>query len=104
MRFLGFLLLAGVVAVAVFGCGGGELVDTEPDVNELQQIIGPMLDELAETGDPETVNELRSYIEEDMAEADPAKSQAMMKDLEELQAMTNPADIKKKAAEMKSKL
>ena len=104
MRFVSALLLASLVAVAVVGCGGGT-VAPEPEADETTQMIVPLLDQIAETGDLEdSGEELLSYVEEDLMETDPTKAQSLMKDVEELLSMTSPAEIKAKAAEIKGKL
>ena len=104
MRFVSALLLASMVAVAVVGCGGGA-VAPEPEADETTQMIVPLLDQIAKTGDLEdSGEELLSYVEEDLMETDPTKAQSLMKDVEQLLSMTSPAEIKAKAAEIKGKL
>ncbi len=101
MWFMRFLCLFAVVAV--FGCDTGP-VAPEPSTSGVEQSVKSTLERLAETGNPETVNELSSYIQEDLAGVDAAKSQSLMPDLEELQSLQDPEQIKEKAQEMLSKL
>jgi hypothetical protein len=101
MWFMRFLCM--LAAVAVFGCDTGT-VAPEPAPSGVEQSIKSTLERLAETGNPETVNELSSYIQEDLAGVDAAKSQSLMPDLEELQSLQDPEQIKDKAQEMLSKL
>ena len=104
MRFVSALLLASMVAVAVVGCGGGG-VAPEPEATETTQMIVPILDQIAQTGNLEDVGEeLLSYVEEDLMETDPTKAESLMPDVKELLSMTSPAEIKAKAAEIKGKL
>jgi hypothetical protein len=64
----------------------------------------PILDRVAETGDLSMAEELQSYIEEDLAETDPAISEELMKDYEELMTLSGADEIKAKCEEMKAKL
>ncbi len=100
--FLSFMLLIGVLAVV--GCGGGSVDTPETSTDSVTQIIKPILENLAATGDLEGAEELGSYIEEDLAGVDQAKSDALLKDWRELQSMSGTAAIKAKAQEMLSKL
>ena len=103
MSFLRVLVLFGVVAV--FGCGSGAVEEVQPEPDDLNQMITQLLDEIIQSGSSEeAISDLRSYIEEDMVEIDEAKSQALLKDVEELAGMRSAAQIKAKAAEMKGKL
>ena len=103
MRFFASLVLLFSI-VAVVGCGGGPVEIPETTEDSVTQTIRPILERLAETGDLEEGLEARSYIEEDLAGIDQAKSDALMKDWLELEAMSSPADIKAKAQEMIDKL
>jgi hypothetical protein len=95
------MLLLSVIAV--LGCGG-RVVAPESTPDSVTGIIKPLLEKLVETGDRETVGELDSYIEEDLAGVDQAKSDALLKDVRELQSMSGANQIKAKAREMLTKL
>lgn len=102
MRFLvSLVLLLGVVAVC--GCGG-QVVIEETTTDTATSTIKAELTKIAESGDAEAVSELRSYIEEDLAGVDQAKSDALMPEYEALQALTDPEEIKAAAKEMLGKL
>jgi hypothetical protein len=103
MRFWMFLMLVLSVLV-VSGCGGGQAVIPESTTDSVTSLIKPILEKIAETGDHEAVSEVKSYIEEDLAGVDQAKSDALMKEWNEMNAMTNPAQIKEKAQAMLSML
>ena len=101
MRFLTSLLL--LCAIAVVGCSEKAVVP-ETSTESVIGLIKPILEKIAETGDREAVGELKSYIEESLAGVDQAKSDALMKDYNELQSMSGSSQIKAKAQEMLSKL
>jgi hypothetical protein len=101
MRFLTSLLL--LCAIAVVGCNGDAVVP-ETSTESVTGLIKPILEKIAETGDREAVGELKSYIEESLAGVDQAKSDALMKDYNELRAMSGSSQIKAKAQAMLSKL
>jgi hypothetical protein len=100
--FLSLMLLVSVLALV--GCGGGSAVTPETTTDSVTEIIKPLLERLAETGDLQGAEEVKSYIEEDLAGVDEAKSAALMKDWQEMQSMTDTAAIKAKAQEMLTKL
>lgn len=101
MRFLTSLLL--LCAIAVVGCSE-EVVVPETSTESVTGLIKPILEKIAETGDREAVGELKSYLGESLADVDQAKSDALMKDYNQLQSMTGSSQIKAKAQEMLSKL
>jgi len=103
MRFLMSLILV-LSVMAVSGCGGGQVVTPTTTTDSVTSLIKPILERIAETGDREAVTELKSYIEEDLAGVDQAKSDALMKEWVELNSMTGPAQIKEKAKAMLSLL
>jgi hypothetical protein len=92
-----------LAVIAVFGCDTGP-VAPEPTTSGVEQTVKATLEKLVETGNPETINELSSYIQEDLAGIDAAKSESLMPDLEELQSLEDPEQIKEKAQAMLSKL
>jgi hypothetical protein len=103
MRWLmAVMLLLGAVALA--GCDQGEVVEPEMSSNTVSDIMKPILEKLAENGDVEQASEIKSYIEEDLAAVDPAKSEELMKDWQEIRQMSDTEEIKAKAQEMLSKL
>lgn len=95
------LLLAIVVAAAI-GCGVKEEVKTVTPA-------GPppakaMLEEVAKTGELGSgAMEIRSSLET-VKGADAAKGEALLKDMDELEKLGDPEQIKAKAAEMAGKL
>lgn len=103
MRFWMCLMLVLSVLV-ISGCGGGQVVTPTSTTDSVTGLIKPILEKIAETGDHEAVTEVKSYIEEDLAGVDQAKSDALMKEWNEMNAMTNPAQIKEKAQAMLSSL
>lgn len=103
MRFLAAVMLL-MSLVVVIGCGGGQVATPEATPSSVVSLIKPVLEKIASTGDRETVGELKSYIEEDLAGVDKAKSDALLADYNELVKLTDPAQIKAKAQGMLSKL
>ena len=103
MRFLMSLVLS-LSVVAVFGCGDKDVAIPQPTTDSVAGLIKPKLEMIAETGDRELVGDLKSYIQEDLAGVDQAKSDALMKDYNELAGMAGAAQIKAKAKEMLGKL
>lgn len=102
MRFLTSLILL-LSVLAVFGCGG-DVVTPQTTADSVTGLIKPILEKVAETGDRETVGELKSYIEEDLAGVDQAKSDVLMKDFQELRSLSGAEKIKAKAREMLTRL
>jgi hypothetical protein len=100
--FLPLLMLVGVVALV--GCDTGEVVTPETTTNSVTDIMRPILERVAETGELQPAEELKSYIEEDLAGVDPAKSEALMADYQELMSLSSQDEIKAKAQDMISKL
>jgi hypothetical protein len=103
MRFLMSLALS-LSVVAVFGCGDKDVAIPQTTTDSVAGLIKPILEKIVETGDRELVNDLKSYIQEDLAGVDQAKSDALMKDYNELAGMSGAAQIKAKAKEMLGKL
>lgn len=103
MRFLMSLMLL-LSVIAVFGCGGDVATRETTTDTVTTDLIKPTLERIAETGDREVVGELKSYIQESLASVDQAKSDALMKDWQEMSSMSSAAQIKAKAEEMLSKL
>jgi len=100
MRFSKFLLVA-VIALAV-GCG-------EHEVSERVTPAGPppvkaMLEGVATSGELGSgAQEIREAITKLQA-TDQAKGATLLADMNQLEKMTNPAQIKAKAKEMANKL
>ena len=97
-------LIVVLSVLVASGCGGGQVVTPTSTPDSITGLIRPILEKIAETGDPQAVTEVKSYIEEDLASVDQAKSDALMKEWNEMNAMTNPAQIKEKAKAMLSSL
>ena len=96
-------LLLVLSVVTLFGCGG-EVETPETTEDSVTLTIRPILEKLAEDGDLEAAGELQSHLEEDLADVDEAKSQALLADWDEIQGMSSPDEIKAKAQEMIGKL
>ncbi len=102
MRFLLAVIFA-VSAAGLFGCSE-DVAIPETTQESVAGLIKPKLEKIAETGDRELVDDLKSYIVEDLAGVDQAKSDALMKDYNELAGMSGAEQIKAKAKEMLGKL
>ncbi len=106
MRSLKVLILLGLVAV--FGCGGtgggGGGTEPDPTASQTVQMIKSILEDVAESGEAEQAGELISYVEEDLAGEDAAKSESLLPEVKELEALTDPTEIKAKAKEILGKL
>ena len=100
--FLSFMLLLGVVSLV--GCDTGQVEIPEATTDSTAALMKPILERVAETGDLSIAEELQSYIDEDLAETDPAKADTMKKEFDELMALSSPNEIKAKAQDMISKL
>lgn len=100
---LGLMLLFCVVGLV--GCDGPVDVP-QTTTDSVGGLIKPILERIAESGDfqGEGGEELKSYIEEDMAGVDAAKSQSLLQDYEQLSTLRGAAEVKAKAQEMLSKL
>jgi len=101
MWFVRFLTLLGVVAI--LGCGGGETtIPVEEPAADTQ--VKSALESTAETGEIDSgIMLVRDQLER-MKTTDAAKAEGLLKDLDELQSMTSPGQVKTKAKEMLSKL
>ena len=101
MNTMGKLLALAAVVLFV-GCSAG-VQDNPVEVTPTGANAKIALEGIAESG--QLTSDVMT-IEDDIAalkESDPAKAEALEKDLEELKAMSKPAEIKKKAAEMAGK-
>lgn len=103
MRFV-TALFVWLSFLAAYGCGSGGVVTPKATSDSVTGLIKPILEGIAETGDRAAFGELKSYIQEDMASVDQAKSDALLKDFKELQGLSGASRIKAKAQEMLSKL
>jgi hypothetical protein len=90
--------------LAACGCGSGDVVIPKATSDSVTGLIRPILEGIAESGDRAAFSELKSYIQEDLASVDQAKSDALMKDFKELQGLSGANRIKAKAKEMLAKL
>ncbi|GAB5440819.1 MAG: hypothetical protein Fues2KO_11680 [Fuerstiella sp.] len=86
------------------GCGattGDTVVEVEPVDTQAKQI----LQDIAESGQlGSSVMELREELEKMKGGPEAAKAKELLTDLEELEKVKNPKDVKKKAAAMAEKL
>lgn len=96
--------LVALAAIMLFvGCSAG-VQDNPVEVTPSGANAKIALEGIAESGQ---LGSDVMTIEDDIAsmkESDPAKAEALQKDLDELKSMGKPADIKKKAKEMVEKL
>ncbi len=95
------IVVLGVVAVV--GCQDGTTSKSVEPPSATDQ-IKPTLETVAESG---VLDSGIMTVEEGLQEmkaTDPAKAEELLKDLEELQGMQDPAQIKEKAQAMISKL
>ncbi len=100
MWFIRSLLVLG--ALAVIGCGGGETsTSVEPPG---QEQIKPALETVAETGVIDSGLMTVREEAEAMKETDAAKADELLKDLDELESLSDPAEVKAKAQQMIDKL
>jgi len=98
MVYLRILIL---LAVAVFvGCPGGEeSVSVEPTQSPAAETAKKILEQTAESGElGSAMMELRDSL------GGFEEGKALLPDLDALEAMTNPAEVKAKAKEMADKL
>ena len=96
--FLPFMLLLSVTVLV--GCDTGTVEIPETTTDSVTDSIRTILERVAETGDINIAEELQSYIEEELADVDQAKADALMPAYEELMGLTDEAAIKAKATEM----
>ena len=101
MRFVRILALLGLVAV--LGCGGGENATTVEEAPPDSQIQSA-LQSVAETGVVDSgIMLVRAQLEV-LKETDALKADALLKDLDALEASRSPDQVKAKAKEMLGKL
>lgn len=102
MKVLSQLLAVGLLA-ALAGCSG-TVSDTPVEVEQKEVPAKAMLESVAESGELGSgAMEIRDALEGMKAAGDP-KADELLKDLDELEATSNPAQIKQKAAAMAAKL
>lgn len=105
MWFARFVLLLGVVVVLGCGSGAPKPPSAEEEADTLKQDMTMVLEDIAKTGDLEEAGpDLRLMVEEGLRESDSAKADSISKELDALEALTSPAQIKAKAKEIISKL
>jgi hypothetical protein len=86
----------------VVGCGP---TDTVVEVEEVVVPAKAMLEDVAETGELGSASmEIRDALEGMKVEGDAAKADALLKELDELDALSDPNQIKKKASSMAGQL
>lgn len=96
------LSVLGVIACSTIGCGSG---DTKVTVEPKEVPAKALLESVASSGELGSgAIEIRDALESMKASGDTAKADELLAELEELQKMSNPDQIKKKAASMASKL
>lgn len=98
---LSCLLLACAVGLSACGGNAPKSVDVTPAAPPAAKAI---LNEMAETGSVGSAAESIRESLTSMRETDAAKADALLKELDELEAMSNPAQIKSKAKAMADKL
>jgi Arc/MetJ-type ribon-helix-helix transcriptional regulator len=95
-----WLLLVGVIGLT--GCGGN--VESEAVQPAGPPSVKPMLEEIAASGavgsGAETIREALTTLKA----SDAAKAEELLKDLDELEAMSDPSRIRQKAKAMADKL
>lgn len=100
MRFIAFLLVLGMVAV--LGCQASETTTTVEEPGQEQ--IKPALEAVAQSGVIDSSLMVVREEAEAMKATDAAKAEELLKDLDELEALSDPEQIKAKAKEMAGKL
>jgi hypothetical protein len=103
MRLLRGLIL--VVAVAMVGCEGEKAVKVQPSVAPTGTAAAKaVLQEIAQSGQLGSgVMQLREGLEQ-LKQTDAAKGDALLADLKELEATSDPEQVKAKAQAMADKL
>jgi len=98
---MGYFRIAMLLAaVLVLGCSGSESKSvTPPAPAPAAQAAKAMLEEIGETGE---LGSGAMELREDLEKVD--GSQALLSDLDALEGLTDPAQIKEKAKAMASKL
>lgn len=105
MRLVRFFLLLGMVAVLGCGSGGPVPPSAEAEAETLKNDMTMILEDVAKTGDLEEAGpELRMMVDEQLREADAAKADSISKELDALEALSAPGEIKAKAKEIITKL
>lgn len=95
-------LLVPCVAAALLGCGSGDtVIESTPQETPA---VKAMLQDIAELGEVGSGGyEIREQLEMMKTSGD-AKADELLEDLNELESLSKPPAIKKKAAEMAEKL
>lgn len=99
MRFRRLIIVFGMAFV--LGCGPTETTQT---VTPPQNPIKPTLESIADTGVVDSGTVLVREELEKMKSTDSAKAEDLLKDLDQLESMNDPAAIKAKAKAMVGKL
>lgn len=102
MNFLRIVVLLSIVAL--FGCQSESVSVEQPEALPAAENAKVLLEGVAETGQLGSgAMSLRESLEE-LKQADAAKADPLLADLDELESLTDPAAIKAKAREMADKL
>ena len=98
------LVCVGLLGLMIVGCGGGTTGDNPIEVEVKEVPAKAMLQEVASSGQLGSASmEIRDALEA-MKSSGEASADGLLKDLEELEKMSSPAQITKKAQEMAGKL
>jgi len=96
---------AGLLGLMIIGCGGGTTGDTPVDVEVKEVPAKAMLQEVASSGQLGSASmEIRDALEAMKSSGDATKAEELLKDLDELEKMSGPAQVTKKAQQMAGKL
>lgn len=91
-----------VVVIGLAGCGGS--VESEPVQPASPPPVKPMLEEIAASGEvgsgAETIREALTTLKA----SEGAKAEELLKDLDELEKLSDPSQIRQKAKAMADKL
>lgn len=102
MNFLRIVLLLSIAAV--IGCQGESVSVDQPEALPAAENAKVMLEEIAQTGEVGSGAMLLRESLEELKQSDAATADPLLADLDELEALTDPAAIKTKARQMADKL
>lgn len=99
-----FWMAAAMVAVACVGCGSATMNPTSVSVTPVTPQLKTSLESLAKHG--EIGSGQQEYKDQFAAleKSDPAKAEAVKADFDKMMASSNPAEVKKLAADIAGKL
>ena len=96
--------LAFICASSFFAGCSGTVSDNPVEVEQAQIPVKSMLEDVAQSGELGSgAQEIRDALDQMKASGDP-KADELLSDLDELERMTSPAAVKRKAQEMADKL